>query len=346
MKKIKYKAILASLCLGLVVFTSVPNAFAQDNGQNNKDRIYGSNRIETSIEVSKNGWKDGSKYVVIAQGYDFADALSAAPLAKKYDAPIILNGNGKLPDSTVNELKRLKVENAIILGGDKVISKEVENQLKALKIDINRIYGQTRYETALKVAEEVGQGDTLFVTNGRTYADALSVSAIAAKKGCPILYTEKDNMIPAVKEYIKNHKISKIYFVGGEGVITDKVKNQVSNGERLSGSNRYETNKEVLEKFAKDLNFENVYFVTGQNFADALSVAPLASMKNAPIVLTNKNVNEDIEKLINSKIDSNSKLICIGGEAVVPSSILDKFNLDKPSFEIIEIASINSSQLW
>ncbi|MGL4731378.1 MAG: cell wall-binding repeat-containing protein, partial [Clostridium sp.] len=97
-KKIKLKL----TALGLILCSmSTTTVFAAENS--NKDRIYGKSRIETSIEVSKRGWKDGSDSVVIAAAYDFADALSAAPLAKKNNGPIILNGKDNLPQNTLNE---------------------------------------------------------------------------------------------------------------------------------------------------------------------------------------------------------------------------------------------------
>ena len=333
--KLKKSGICLMLFLSMCIMTLFScNAFADIV----KDRIYGQDRIETSIEISKNGWKNGSDYVVIAQGYDFADALSAAPLAKKYNAPIILNSKEALPDNTVNELKRLKVKEAFILGGPKVISEKAENQLKALNINVERIYGPTRFETAIYVANKVGTNDGVFVTNGRAYPDALSVSSIAASKGYPIVYTEKDSINKDVKKYIEDNKISNVYFVGGNGVIDDKVLAQVKNSKRLSGIDRYETNNAVLDHFVNELNFENVYFVTGQNFADALSIAPLAADKNAPVILTNKNINKNLENVVNSQLTSESKLIAIGGEAVVPSNVLNNF---KSEFKTIKITEDN-----
>ncbi|MCH5138823.1 cell wall-binding repeat-containing protein, partial [Clostridiaceae bacterium UIB06] len=52
-------------------------------------RFGGSDRYGTSLDVCKNNW-DKSEYAILVSGEGFADALCAAPLAKKFDAPIIL----------------------------------------------------------------------------------------------------------------------------------------------------------------------------------------------------------------------------------------------------------------
>lgn len=334
-KKLKCKKSLLFLFITMFMLMFSSRAFAEAS----KERVYGKDRIATSIEISKSGWKDGSKYAIIVQGYDFADALSAAPLAKKYNAPIILSNNLKLDSFTLEELKRLESEKVFILGGPKIISTQVEDQLKKINVkNIERIYGTTRYETSLKVAEKLGQVDTVFVTNGMKYADALSVSSIAAQEGIPILYSEKENMIPDVKQYITKNKISNVYFIGGNGVISDKALNEVTKSERLHGKDRYETNKVVLEKFIKELNFDNLYFVRGDDYADALSIAPLAATQSSPVILTNKNISKGTEEILKSEITSRTKLILVGGEEIVPSKVVDNLHM---SFEIVEIAKAN-----
>ncbi|MFP3441662.1 cell wall-binding repeat-containing protein, partial [Pantoea sp. SIMBA_133] len=58
--------------------------------KNKVERISGKDRYKTAIEVSKAGWEK-SDTVVLARGDEYPDALAGAPLAYKYDAPILLN---------------------------------------------------------------------------------------------------------------------------------------------------------------------------------------------------------------------------------------------------------------
>ena len=52
----------------------------------------GRDRYLTSVQVSKNGWKDGCDNVVLVSGDDKAlvDGLTATPLAASLNAPILL----------------------------------------------------------------------------------------------------------------------------------------------------------------------------------------------------------------------------------------------------------------
>lgn len=325
-KLFKRKTSIFILFLSFFMLISWSNTFAISK----KDRIYGKDRIETSIKISKSGWKNGSDYVFIVQGYDFADALTVAPFAKKLNGPIILSGKERLKQETVDEITRLNPKKIFILGGEKVISNEVEVQLKNINVNnIERIYGQTRYETALKVAEKLGGAKELFIVNGYAYADALSISSIAAQKGAPIIYTNGNEISREIKNYMIKNNIENAYAIGGVGVISENAISGIENIERVSGLNRYLTNKNVLLKFDKDIKYEKIYFTTGEDFPDALAISTLAAFTKSPIVLTNKEINTELNTYVNSKLEDKSELIAIGGEKIVPENVLDKITNSK-----------------
>ncbi|KZL90206.1 cell wall-binding repeat-containing protein [Clostridium magnum] len=119
-------------------------------------RLWGSDRYETATKVAQTGWTSTSDYAVIASGEGYADALCAAPLAKANNAPILLTQNGDLNANALSELKRLNVKHAFIVGGTGVVSQNVEDKIKAQVGDVQRLAGQNRYETSVKVAEKLG----------------------------------------------------------------------------------------------------------------------------------------------------------------------------------------------
>ncbi|WP_315116134.1 cell wall-binding repeat-containing protein [uncultured Clostridium sp.] len=340
-KKLLSKIAITMFTMTSVLFTNSSVTYAQ----NTKNRIYGKDRIETSIEISKEGWKTGSQTAIVAQGYNYADALCAAPLAKKYNAPIMLTSQSALSEDTIKELKRLNVKNVYIIGGPKVVSEKVDKQLKSINItNITRLYGDTRYETSLKIADQLGSVNEVFVTSANGYADSLSVAAIAAKKGAPIVFADKNELKQSVKQYINKVSPKKVFVIGGEGVISNNAIKGIENVERISGQDRFETNKNVLQSFKNDVIFENVYVVQGagpkgNEFADALSCSALAAQKVAPIILTNKDITPDLKNFLNNNITSLSNMIAVGGESIVPSSILNKLEIN---VEITEINEDNS----
>ncbi|KZL92029.1 cell wall-binding repeat-containing protein [Clostridium magnum] len=291
-------------------------------------RLGGSDRYKTSVAISQRGWSS-SQYVVLASGIEFPDALCAGPLAKKYDAPILLTQPDKLNLDTLKEIKRLGAKNIIIIGGIGSISKNIEDELKSEGItSTERISGADRYETSVKVAEKIGTTDSIALACGLNFPDALSFSPIATAKGIPIVLTNKDSLPDCVKQYLTGKKIIQSYIVGGTGVISDSVKNSVSNPLRLGGLNRYETNVEILKAFDKDLNYNNVYISdgdgpNGNEFADALSGSVLAARTSSPIILAYKSLPDSTKDYIKTKFILGSKTIALGGEASVSSSILN-----------------------
>ncbi|WDC84177.1 cell wall-binding repeat-containing protein [Caloramator sp. mosi_1] len=79
----------------------------------NTFRVYGTDRIKTAVAVSQTGW-DEAEYAVVARADDFPDALSAGPLAKKYDAPILLTYKDRLNEEVEIELLRLGVKMCLL----------------------------------------------------------------------------------------------------------------------------------------------------------------------------------------------------------------------------------------
>jgi spore germination protein YaaH len=283
-------------------------------------RLAGNDRYETSLKISQDGWSQ-SNYVVLVSGENYPDGLSAAPLAKKYNAPILLTDSNGLTASIREELQRLDVQNVFIIGGPTVISSNVENQLNSLNINSTRIYGQDRYETSVKIAKLVGSNNGIFITSGENFPDALSVSSIAAMKQMPILFTTSQNLPTSVKNYILNSNIDKCYVVGGTGAISSNGVSGLPNLKRLSGSDRYETNLSVINEFINDVNFNNVYIASGENFPDALSGSAAAAKNSAPIILTDDNYSKSTS-IIKSKLNSISALKVLGGNAIVSSTLV------------------------
>ena len=119
--KFSFKCLLSSVLLVSSIILMPSNKVFAATIQ----RLQGLDRYETSISISKSGWKT-SDNVVLASGLDFPDALSAAPLAKQLNAPILLIGT-TLDTAINNELNRLQVKNVFVVGGEGVVSKSIKD---------------------------------------------------------------------------------------------------------------------------------------------------------------------------------------------------------------------------
>lgn len=323
MKKILKKLIF----MGVLGFITLVSLNSKVYAAAEVSRIEGNNRFETSIAISKNGWEK-SDYAVLANGMNFPDALSAGPLAAKYNAPIILVNSKQLDTMATEELNRLGVKKVFIIGGTGVISKDIEDKLHILNIQTDRYWGHDRFDTAVEVAKRLDNFNEIVITNGLGFADALSIAPIAGKKGIPILLTSKDSLPKVVMDFLQkktNNNLGslKTYMVGGPGVVSNTVEKQFPNCERLYGQGRYETNTAVLNRFSEDINFNNIYIASGQDFPDALSGSALAQKNSSGIILSNKIISSTTEKFVKSKLDLVEKINIIGGKGVFLDSNID-----------------------
>ena len=285
------------------------------------NRLGGNDRYDTAVKISQAGWKQASN-VVLATGENFPDALSAAPLARKYNAPILLTTPNGLPKQIESEFDRLDVRQVFIVGGYAVVSKAIEEKLQAQGIKTVRLAGFDCYATSVAIADYLGPTSQIFVANGDSFPDALSIASYAAREQIPILLTTKDSLPTVVKDYLKHNRITKTYLVGGEAVVSLNVSSQFENAERIAGFDRYETNLAALERFGFD--FSETFLATGENFPDALTGSALAGVAGNPIILVSHNTSPDVMDILRANQGIMKMKYILGGEVVVPSSLLDK----------------------
>ena len=289
------------------------------------NRLYGSTRYETSYEVFKMGWCS-SETVVLASGLDYPDALCATPLASKYDAPILLAKNTSLNNQAdlTSLLKSRGVKNVFIVGGTGVLPSSFEGELASMGISSKRLGGINRYETSVKVAQELGSNTgEMALVSGLDFADGLSMSSIAGKRNMPILLSGNNYIPQEVANYIAGAGINKTYVIGGTGAISNNISNMLPNVERLGGKNRYETSKQIFNRFRNELNLSNFYIASGLDFPDALASSALASKQNSFVVLSNVNYAEqEVKDVVSSSRGSIQNLYVLGGNTIVTDNAL------------------------
>lgn len=309
----KIALLLSTLCL--FTLTSVHGAWASTTST----RLSGSDRYLTAVAVSQSGWPEGADTVILTTGENYPDALSAAPLAGKFNAPLLLVGPLGLSPETAVELKRLKAKKAYIVGGEGAISKDVEKQLTMMiGSSPTRLAGQDRYDTALAVANVVGTSQGIFVTSGLDFADALSIAPIAAEKGMPILPVPSDDLTANEKSFLAKVKATalKTVIVGGQTQIPVTVRNQFSSAESIDGADAYERNIKLIQYFEDTLNLDSVYVATGEDFPDALAASALARKEKNPLVLMKGNILPSVSRgYLSSKVISKIKVL--GGYGVI-----------------------------
>lgn len=310
--KLLKKVLASTLALSMVLPIGVVNADKQNTQQQEKSqqttRISGKDRITTSVEISKSAYTT-SENVVLASGFNFADALSAGQLASALNAPLLLSSQNKLDSQTKNEIERLKAKKVYVVGGDNAISKSgVDTTLKSENIDVARLEGQDRYYTSQKVMEktkEIINPEYLLIASGKNFPDALAATSF--------FVNHKSVMVLSDGVTYPQSNLKEIA-IGGVNQLPLKG----FKGKRVSGKDRYETALEIA-KLSFDKN-NNAILASGQVFADSLSAVSLTKKHNAPIILTQSNsLTENAKKYLNGK-----NVFIVGGEKTVVKDIMTR----------------------
>ncbi len=266
-------------------------------------RTKGKDRYETA-NIAAQSFQQ-SDDIILVNGEEFADALSASTLAYLKSAPILLTQSNSLNNNTLNVIKNLKAKRVTIVGGPGSVNESIFQNLKRNGLTVDRIHGKDRYETSIAAANEVLKGrdyiSTIAVVDGRNYPDALSAINLGNRYGSPVILTNSSN-INSINNFINSFSIKKAYIVGGYGSVSPHVEDslQTRNKLRLHGKDRYETNIAVVN----EMSFKNhsVTLVSGENYADALVSGPTAGLRHANIFVVNnssvnnKNLKNNLQK--------------------------------------------------
>ena len=281
-------------------------------------RISGSDRYDTSFKIQEFLTKDEfSYYAVFASGEGFSDALSAGILAGEFEAPLILVRKDSIPKVISDNYSRITFGRSFLVGGTNSVSKKVEDEIhKNISVTI-RLAGKNRLDTALSIygpilekRKELVLGDAFSSYNGYVYADALTAM--------PYMYQlNKHDMGPLPLLPYAGEDASIVF--GGY----NSVPKLVGERSRIYGADRYKTAVEIAKAFKSNLNkdVDTIVLASGEDYPDALCAGPLASSKNAAILLTkSKTLNEDTKEYI--KANTNIKnIIIVGGERSISSSV-------------------------
>ena len=223
----------------------------------------------------------------------------------------------------------------MILGGEGAIGKNVVDELVRNGIkkgNIERISGKSRYATAAAIAEKLDPSpEVVFFVYGGGYADALSISPVAAIKKAPIIYLTTSGELNAdsaayLARLKKKKCVKTAYCIGGSGVISDQMMQSVRTAldlqqedqlHRIYGINRYDTSCAVYSWFGySTLKGSSVCIATGKNFPDALAGGVLAAEFRAPLLLVGGYC--DYSSRLNPERFFN--IFILGGTGAVPDA--------------------------
>ncbi|MCL6885005.1 S-layer protein SlpA [Clostridioides difficile] len=334
--------------------------------------IAGNDRIETAIELSKTYYNSTDKdalyknevnNVVLVGSQAIVDGLVASPLAAEKEGPLLLTSKEKLDSSVKSEIKRVlglsstssinSKKKVYLVGGENSISKDVEKAISDMGVKVERLSGDDRYSTSLKIADEVGiDNDKAFVVGGTGLADAMSIAPVASqldssKDATPIVVVDgkADKLSTDAADFLDG--ASKVDIIGGVNSVSDKVKDSIKDTidkapTRVSGDDRQDTNAQVINEYFKKENKTVKNFFLAKDgstkedqLVDALASAAVAGnfgsvngnqdkVSPAPIVLATDNLSSKQHVEISKVVDDNAsnKIVKVGGG--IADSVVNK----------------------
>ena len=230
----------------------------------------------------------------------------AEDLTKKEDAT--QEEVDKLAKEIKDEIAKIKEANTT----------PVEKEIKA-----ERVAGKSRINTAVEVSKKYyNKADTVIVANYEKFADSLSASALSKALKAPILLVQKDQLDSVVEQEIKRLGAKNVVVIGGNHSV-DKAKDSLAkyNVQTIAGSDRYETSAKIAQEIIKRTGTKQAVIASGETFADALTVAPLANKHNMPILLVQQN---NIPKATQEVLKQMDEVLVVGGELTISKEVANK----------------------
>ena len=266
------------------------------------ERVSGAGRVETAVALSRRAYQSASG-VVVARSDDYADVLTAAPVAATRENPLLLSPPDQLPTAVAAEVRRLGARRALLVGGATALSPEVEAGLRAAGVTtVDRVAGGDRFDTARLLAPLAGGGRSAYVTEGanedpsRGWPDAVAVSGLAAYQRRAILLVTRDELPAPTKAALAAMNASAATVIGGRVAVSDEVANALADPDgdgtrqvsvtRVGGTTRWDTSRLVADRaLAAGAGAHRLWIATGRDWPDALAAGPAAAAKAAVTLL-------------------------------------------------------------
>lgn len=281
------------------------------------ERVFGSTRQGTSIEISKR-IKSNPTRLILASGGEFTSALLASSISYTGGSysPILLAGP-EIDQAIVNEIDRIGPREVFVIGSPSQISPNYDSLLKSRGVVFRRFTGANRYDTANIIASLTNSKEFILV-NGGNFADALTISALAARESKPILFTDGKTLDESTKARLAGG--DKVYIIGGNNSVSPGIEKDLKKAtqvERISGPNRYHTAIAISKRFYDSRRF---IIANGDNFPDSLAGSSLAGYYKAPLLLTGgEALNEDLNAFLRGEEVEN--IIVLGGNKSISPGV-------------------------
>ncbi|MFV8808388.1 leucine-rich repeat protein [Aerococcus urinaeequi] len=279
-------------------------------------RYDGSNREAVAVNVAKSHFSD-SKKVILVNRDKFPDAISATNISQGL-YPVLYTRAGKVDQATIDQLKKMPLNEIYILGGVNSVEDKVVSQLnQSTGVKVTRISGRDRYVVNTNaIQKQYTTKEHVVIASGEIYTDALYGVSYANTIDSPVVLSKNNGLTTTSIELLKTLGAKRATLIGGVSTLTQSVESQLTSlgiiFDRIAGANRYNGSAQVAAASYKEP--ENVVVASGEVFSDALVSAPLAQKLDTPILLVRKDrVDVAVSQYISDKKMTIKNIYIQGG---------------------------------
>lgn len=201
----------------------------------------------------------------------------------------------------------------------------LEPEEPEVPVEVERIYGQDRYQTAVEISNERWENaKTVVLARGDDYADALAGVPYAYKLDAPVLLTRTERLSSATDSQLNKLNTERVIILGGTSAVSKNVESTLEQKgiqvERIAGKDRFETAALIADKVSPG-GIDTAVVTPGFDFQDALVTAPYAAQEGYPMLLSRE---DRVPQTTLDALAGVSKTIAVGNPDVLNDKALNK----------------------
>lgn len=204
-----------------------------------------------------------------------------------------------------------------------------ERPSTGVSASLERLAGPVALDTMVAITTKgfpSNSSPTVIVATMDGYWDALTASAFAGLSQAPVLLTDGSSLSSQTALEIKRLAAKEAFVMGGKAAVSAAVERQIEDlgvtVKRFAGATATSTANEI---FKASKQWGDIAIVaTSKSFHDALSIAPFAYARRAPIFLTELDGRLSSESLAALRSGGFRQICIVGGTAAVSTEVETK----------------------
>ncbi|MDO8964708.1 MAG: N-acetylmuramoyl-L-alanine amidase [Coriobacteriia bacterium] len=236
------------------IASGIQRWLATDPFKRSYPRFGGTTPAEVAAAACVAQFPAEAESILLVSSTDPTSAMTAAPLALRLGAAVLVADAGGVPTATAAQLARLRPSNIIAIASPEALPDGVLAAAAAAAGSApaaRRIAGADACSTAALVADEVGvpTSGRVALASSASFADAISACLVATGAPTPVLLTEPSTVLsPATAAFFAAHatEISQTIVVGDALAVWPSAVAGLPGLTRIGGPDSFRTNVAVL----------------------------------------------------------------------------------------------------